>query len=257
MFFNNLSHEFKLMIRSNWLLVLFISLGLLFSFATFNGKKNTEKRFNDILKVEEEFQKKEGSLIEVLKKIESGQNQEDPYWRSPSDPMTIGSQYPRLAIMQPGDFSFLAIGQSDMYTHFKSPTIYGNNFALDYSEMINPIQLLFGNFDLAFAIIYILPLLIISFTYNILSKEKELGTLRLLSSQPISTIDWLLQKTVIRFIVFTVISLLLLLFIIAYFFINSYGDLDSILNLVLLVVSYNLFWFVLAFIINLMENLIF
>ena len=43
---------------------------------------------------------------------------------------------------------------------------------------------------------FILPLLIISFTYNILSKEKELGTLRLLSSQPISTIDWLSSSTI-------------------------------------------------------------
>ena len=254
MFFSNLSHEFKLIYRSSWFLILFSSIGLLFLFATFNGKKNVEKRLNDILKVQEEFQKKDLQLIETLKKIESGEDSENPYWRSPSDPMTIGSQHPRLALMHPGNFSFLAIGQSDMFTHFKSPTIYGNNFALDYSEMINPIQLLFGNFDLAFAIIYILPLLIISFTYNILSKEKELGTLRLLSSQPISTMDWLFQKTLIRFIFFVVISLVLLLSIIAYFFLDSYKDKLSLIGLVVLVISYNLFWFVLAFIVNIKIN---
>ena len=153
MFLNNLSHEIKLLFRSHLLLLLFISTSLLFAFAAFNGNKNVEKRLNDISKVTEGLQIQDSIMLSTLSKIEKGEVVDGPNWGLPSDPITIGNRYPRLAIMDPNEFSFIATGQSDMYTHFKSPTVYGNNFALDYSEMINPVQLLFGTFDLAFVII--------------------------------------------------------------------------------------------------------
>ena len=156
--------------------------------------------------------------------------------------------------MQPEALSFIATGQSDMYTHFKSPRIYGNTFALDYAEMINPVQLLFGNFDLAFVIIYILPLLIIAFTYNILSKEKELGTLRLLSSQPISVFRWLLQKVGIRFVIFNTLTSLILWIAIAIGSIKDAPNATSLSGLFLLVTGYQLFWFVLSFVIGIKIN---
>ena len=235
-------------------MVLFISMVLLFAFATFNGKKNVYKRLNDITRVQEELQKKDSIMLSKLAKIEKGEKVEGPYWQLPSEPMTIGYRHPRLAIMQPETFSFIATGQSDMYTHFKSPTVYGNNFALDYSEMVNPVQLLFGNFDMAFVIIYILPLLIITFTFNILSKEKELGTLRLLSAQPISTMKWLLQKMSIRYLIFTTIALLILLISIIFFSSEAFKDTSNLVHLLLLIAGYNLFWFVLAYIINIKIN---
>ena len=174
MFNNNLIYEIKILTRNNWLLVLLISITLLFAYSTINGKSNVTKRLNDITDVQKDYYKKDSLMLTTLIKIEKGEKTSVPYWQLPSEPMTVGRRYPRLAVMQPETLSFLATGQSDMYTHFKSPTVYGNNFALDYSEMVNPVQLLFGNFDLAFVIIYILPLLIIAFTFNILSKEKEL-----------------------------------------------------------------------------------
>lgn len=254
MFNNNLRYEIKLLIRSNWLFVLLISIISLFTFATFNGKKNVTKRLTDIEKMQKELHKKDSAVLVTLTKIEKGEKVDEPYWRLPSEPMNIGYRHPRLAIMQPEALSFLSTGQSDMYTHFKSPKVYGNNFALDYSEMVNPVQLLFGNFDLAFVIIYILPLLIIAFTFNILSKEKELGTLRLLGAQPISVINWLLQKMTIRYIVFTVITIATLLISIAVFASDSFSNLGNLIGLLLIVSGYILFWFVVSAIVNIKIN---
>jgi ABC-2 type transport system permease protein len=254
MFYNNLIYEIKLLIRSNWLIVLLIGITLLFAFATFNGKKNVTKRVNDIAEVQEGFNKKDSLMLATLIKIEKGEKTNLPYWQLPSEPMTVGRRYPRLAIMQPETLSFLATGQSDMYTHFKSPTVYGNNFALDYSEMVNPVQLLFGNFDLAFVIIYILPLLIIAFTFNILSKEKELGTLRLLGAQPISVINWLLQKMIIRYLIFTIITSLILLITIAFFSPDAFNSITNLFSLFLLIAGYIFFWFVISFIVNIKIN---
>ncbi|MFT5253603.1 MAG: ABC-2 type transport system permease protein [Flavobacteriales bacterium] len=254
MFYNNLIYEIKFLIRSNWLLVLLISITLLFAYSTFNGKSNVTKRLNDIADVKKDYYKKDSLMLATLIKIEKGEKTNIPYWQLPSEPMTVGRRHPRLAIMQPETLSFLATGQSDMYTHFKSPTVYGNNFALDYSEMVNPVQLLFGNFDLAFVIIYILPLLIIAFTFNVLSKEKELGTLRLLGAQPISIISWLLQKMTIRYLVFTISTLLILSITIIIFSSNAYSDFGNLLSLFLLIAGYIFFWFVIACIVNIKIN---
>jgi len=254
MFYNNLIYEIKFLIRSNWLLVVLLSITLLFAYSTFNGKSNVSKRVNDIADVKKEYYKKDSLMLATLIKIEKGEKINIPYWQLPSEPMTVGRKHPRLAIMQPETLSFLATGQSDMYTHFKSPTVYGNNFALDYSEMVNPVQLLFGNFDLAFVIIYIIPLLIIVFTFNVLSKEKELGTLRLLGAQPISIISWLVQKMAIRYLVFTTSTLLILCSTILLISSNAYSNFGNLLGLLLLIAGYIFFWFVIAFIVNIKIN---
>ncbi|KJD34488.1 hypothetical protein PK35_01450 [Tamlana nanhaiensis] len=254
MFSNNLLYEIKLLTRSKWLLILLVSIAMLFAFATFNGKKNVDKRLNDITVVKKELQKRDSVLVETLKVFEAGKKPDMPYWQKPNEPMTVGYQYPRLAIMKPQELSFLATGQSDMYTHFKSPKVYGNNFALDYSEMVNPVQLLFGNFDLAFVIIYILPLLIITFTYNILSKEKELGTLKLLGAQPIAIMSWLLQKLAIRYVIITLLTWIIVLLTMLLFSVNALAQVTNLIGLFLIIAAYVLFWFVAAFIVNVKIN---
>ena len=254
MFNNNLLYEIKLLIRNNWLMVLLISISLLFTFAIQNGNKNVAKRVDDITKMQKELQEKDNELLATLEKIEKGEKTNIPYWRLPSEPMTVGYRYPRLAIMQPEVFSFLSTGQSDMYTHFKSPTVYGNNFALDYSEMVNPVQLLFGNFDLSFVIIFILPLLIIAFTFNILSKEKELGTLRLLGAQPISITSWLLQKMTIRYIIFILFTIAILLISVTFFSSNVFSNFSNLFGLLAIIAAYILFWFILSYIVNIKVN---
>lgn len=254
MFYNNLIYEIKFLVRSNWLVVLLASITFLFIYATQNGQKNVTKRLKDITEVQNTHNEKDSLMLITLSKLEKGEKVNIPYWQMPSEPMTVGRRHPRLAVMQPENLSFLSTGQSDMYTHFKSPSVYGNNFALDYSEMVNPVQLLFGNFDLAFILIYILPLLIIAFTFNILSKEKELGTLRLLGAQPISIKNWLIQKMIIRYLVFTLITLSILNITIAAISLNIFNDYSNIVGLNLLIAGYILFWFVISFIINIKIN---
>lgn len=254
MFLNILAYEFKLLFRSRWLIILFLFIVLLIGFASLNGSKNIDKRLADIGEVEREFVRKDSIMLVTLKRIENGETVEVPYWQLPTQPMNIGNRHPRLAIMHPETLSFISTGQSDLYSHFISPKVYGNNFALDYSEMVNPVQLLFGNFDIAFVLIYILPLLIIAFTYNVLSKEKELGTLRLLASQPISTLYWLLQKMTIRFIIFTILTTLILVLAMAVFSLEGFTNIGAILGLLLLITSYNFFWFSITYIVNIKIN---
>lgn len=254
MFKTNFLYEVKLLNRSKWLGILIIGIGILFAFATYNGTNNVNKRKTDITQLQEDLNESDRTMVTTLSQLENGEEVNVPQWKLPSKPMNVGYRHPRLAIMKPDVLSFIATGQSDMYTHVKRPKAYGNNFALDYSEMVNPVQLVLGTFDLAFVIIYILPLLIIAFTFNVLSQEKERGTLKLLGAQPISVLKWLTHKMMVRYIVFTLITILILLATMRMFNPMVFNGNSQVISLVLIITGYILFWFVLSFIVNIKIN---
>lgn len=251
MFTYNYKYESKLLIRSKWLPVLSILLLLLFGFAALNGTEKVVQRTHDITKAKKVVEKKDQQMLSLLDSIAQGVTVKAPYWTLPTSPMVIGNRHPRIAALEALPMSFIATGQSDLYTHYVQPTITGDDFTLNYTEMTSPIQLLFGSFDLSFVIIYLLPLLIIAFSYNLLSEEKENGSLKLLASQPIKIQHWLFQKLSLRFlwIAMLVVGALVVIFLFTGFDIITYGKQFGALLLVIL--SYMLFWFALAFLVNL------
>lgn len=140
----------------------------------------------------------------------------------------------------------LAIGQKDVNPNIlslKILTLEGQKYNTD---LVNPYQLLYGNLDLSFIILYVLPLLIIAFNYNLFSEEKETGTWKLVSVLSKSKIWFLLQKLSVRMLL--LFSALLLLFALAGFVMKIS------LNVTFLIFIgtsflYLLFWFAICFVI--------
>jgi ABC-2 type transport system permease protein len=66
------------------------------------------------------------------------------------------------------------------------------------TEIENTWNLLSGHFDFAFVIVFVLPLLVTTLGYNLLSAEREHGTLRMLCSQPLSIAMLMTGKVVVR-----------------------------------------------------------
>ncbi|MEE9362229.1 MAG: ABC transporter permease [Cellulophaga sp.] len=247
MLYYNFKYELKILLRSRWIQLISILLLVLFTFASFNGKQRIEKKKADISKAQETVQASDKKMVAILDSIEQGMDVSISRWKRPSRPIAIGNYHPRVAAMEPNNVGFLAVGQSDVFTHYVMPTVSGDDLALNYTELTSPIQLLFGSFDLMFVIVYLLPLLIIAFSYNVLSEEKERGSLRLLASQPISIHKWVLQKLALRLfwmsLIITVVSVIA-------FGINDVVFSISFLSFLGLVFCYMLFWFCLAFAIN-------
>ena len=247
----NFKYELKLLVRSRWIQLLSAMLLLLFGFAIYNGLQKVEKRKKDIAAAHIEVKENDAMMLTLLDSIERGLEVSASRWTIPTNPMAVGNYHPRVAAMKPTPFAFISTGQADLFTHYVKPTLYGDDFALNFTEMTSPVQLLFGSFDLAFVIIYLLPLLIIAFSYNILSAEKESGSLRLLAAQPIGIQTWVLQKLGLRFfwMLLLVIGALIVLFL--SFGVNPIVQMTSFLNLLGLIIAYMVFWFALAFLINL------
>ncbi|WP_103865011.1 DUF3526 domain-containing protein [Aquimarina sp. I32.4] len=251
MFLYNFKYELKLLIRNKWIQVLSVIIIINMLFAGYNGKQKVDKRNADIENITNKVSQEDQLMLLQLDSIKQGHTVNLSKWRVPTSPMAVGNYHPRVAAMQPHDMAFVAIGQSDLFTHYTRPKVVDNSLTIKHTEMTSPVQLLFGSFDLAFVVIYLLPLIIIAFTYNILSQEKESGSLRLLASQPLSIRNWVLQKVILRFFWLVLITILVLTIV---FVINEFSfseNLGAFVSCIILVVAYMMFWFALAFAINL------
>lgn len=113
---------------------------------------------------------------------------------------------------QPHPLNALSIGQRDVNNSILRVTIRNLESQKYDTDLFNPSNLLAGNMDFGFVLIYLFPLLIIGFNYNLLSEEKEGGTWQLLSAQSAHPLKILLQYLAIRaFVVITLFIVLLLL----------------------------------------------
>lgn len=103
-----------------------------------------------------------------------------------TDAGNVGYYHSAFAVHPPDSWASLSLGQRDVNPYYIKLRLLGLQAQLYDSENVNPLKVLSGNFDLAFVLVYLFPLLIIALSFNVLSGEKEQGTLPLLLSQPIS-----------------------------------------------------------------------
>ena len=183
-----------------------------------------------------------------LDMLSRGEELDLPTWQYPSAATRTGNFNPRVAAFEPGNLTLIATGQSDMFNHYVKPTLTGDKFSIAFTELTSPVSLLMGNFDPAFVLIYLLPLVIISFSYNILSSEKEQGSLVLIASSPLSVKVWLLQKILVRY---TVVAVLMTLCMLLMLLVNGAEITGDSLVFLLVVWLYTAFWFALAYMVNL------
>ncbi len=137
----------------------------------------------------------------------------------------------------------LSIGQNDLNPSIQSVkilTLEGQKYDTD---LVNPTKLLFGNLDFSFILVYVLPLLIIAFSYNLLSEEEESGTWRMVSVTVKSRLKFLLSKLLVRLIV--LLGVLAILFIEASIILNIPWD-NVFLAFFVVALLYQLFWFALS-----------
>jgi ABC-2 type transport system permease protein len=140
----------------------------------------------------------------------------------------------------------LAIGQRDVNSSIQAITIRGLEAQKYDTDLANPFNLLMGNLDLSFVIIYLFPLLIITLTFNLLSEEKEKGTWPLLFTQAKSPKKYLWTKLLV--VALFVSSVLLFLFLAA-IFVLAIPIQVAFIKFVGVSFLYLLFWFALSFLI--------
>jgi ABC-2 type transport system permease protein len=145
---------------------------------------------------------------------------------------------------KPVPLSGVSIGQRDVNPSVQSVTIRNLENQKWDTDLINPSNLLLGNMDLGFVMIYLFPLLIIAFTYNILSEEKEGSTWDLVRLHAALPVKILWQKLGVRMVV--VYGAAAVLMILAVLMLSLPLNL-ALLAVILFLALYLLFWFGLSF----------
>ena len=171
----------------------------------------------------------------------------------PASPFAVSTQQWNV-VLSPAPLAALSVGQSDLYPN--TSKVYSWSFPgslFSKTEPQNPVNLQIGRFDLAFVIVYLFPLLVLAFSYNLLSAEQEEGTLALLLSQPVTLGQVVLGKALARALV--IVALLVICALIGALIVESKAlSLENgfrLLLWLLLTASYGLIWLALAVLINL------
>jgi ABC-2 type transport system permease protein len=248
---STLIYEWYNVLRERWAPILIIALVALCFFAASNGREKVEKRQTDIDRAMAETIEGDSLALLLIDSLSRGLEVSAPFWRRPHQPTAFGNNHPRVAAMPPAPLALVAVGQSDLYTHYVRPRLTDDHFMLNYTELVNPVQLLFGSFDLAFVLIYLLPLLALAFSYDLLSGERERGVLPLLAAQPMPMWRWLAGKALLRYVALAGATTAALLLALAWNGValgHHFAETGRLLGLVCL---YLLFWFALAFLVNL------
>lgn len=155
---------------------------------------------------------------------------------------------PRYAALPPGPLAPLAIGQSDLLPYYFKISTDARENIVAATELENPHRLLVGRFDLAFVLIYLYPLLILGITYNMVSAEKEQGTLALALSQPVSLGTLVTGKIALRaaLLVGIVVAFSLLALLGSGAELSAPGAGVRLLLWIAVVAGYGALWFALA-----------
>ncbi|MDJ0928321.1 MAG: DUF3526 domain-containing protein [Gammaproteobacteria bacterium] len=156
------------------------------------------------------------------------------------------------AVLPPSGLAAFAVGQSDLLTNHIAVTMRNLAHVTEKSEFQNPLHLLSGSFDLAFVVIYLLPIFVLGLSYNMLSSEKEQGTLAMILAHPVSLRELMASKLVSRIGILVGVVLaagLVSLLLVG----NQLGSAETWLRFLAwaaLTALYCLFWFALALLVN-------
>jgi ABC-2 type transport system permease protein len=246
-----LRHEWRSLAadRTAWV-VLLLFAGVI-AYAVSNGASRMEERRADIAQAAAEEHARLAKDRAEARRIEregKPQGEVSPFAVGPDHPYYVGTRQGTNAFLPPGHLAALALGQSDLYPYGYKVTT-GNRESLVTSEPLeNPVKLHTGAFDLAFVLIYLYPLLILALSFNLVSGEKEGGTLGLLLSQPLTLRTLILGKVSLRAllvfgsaVVFTLAGVLA-----ADVDLSRPGAVARLALWFLAVLAYGTFWFSLA-----------
>jgi len=172
---------------------------------------------------------------------------------NPTDPFVVGQDLlPRSASLPLAPLAPLASGQRDLLPQTIQLTTKARFVEPAPADTASPGRRASGPFDLAFVLVFLLPLVVIATSFDLLSAERERGTLALVLSQPISLTTFVFGKATLRAILLVVFTLVLSAVgaIAAGARPFDPGGMSAFMLFVSLVVVYTLFWFALALAVN-------
>ena len=165
-----------------------------------------------------------------------------------SQPGALGfSVLSAYVVIEPPPLAPLAAGVSALMPDYYRFDAHGMFLQRSTSSIDNPLRLSAGSFDLAFVLVFLIPIIVITLSYDVMSREKELGVLALVGAQGVSIQRFVALKLLVRGLVIVVaIVAVNLLGLLVVSLIGAVPGLLSVVTWIAVAVLYGLIWFGLA-----------
>lgn len=246
MLFQILKFDLKNLAAEKSLYVVAAIFAALLGYGALNGSAWAQHQRSTLQSIRTEQEKR---LAALPARMERAAGQNLPSFQDPRMPGVVGGRegVPYLTL-PPLDTAALVIGQSDLYPYYLKASTQSASNVMSADEIENPDNLLFGRFDLAFVLVYLYPLLILALSYNILSAEREQGTLAITMSQPVRLGTVVFGKLASRGVILLSLALLVTMVVMQ----TSGGRVLSSEFLLWtgVLLAYSAFWFALAVVVN-------
>ena len=186
--------EWKHFIRSPFKVIAIFLFILASVYGIHNSVFLYQTQINEIAKIEKRVGEERQEFIKkhLAGDLSTNQNNNSrdytsPYWAL--------RQFPLYHFKKPSPSMVFSIGQSEQYGFYKRITFNSSPYDNDLSEEIaNPERLQIGTFDFSFALLFLLPLVLMILAFNIKSNEIEQGFMSLIEVQVLSKNSWIVAR---------------------------------------------------------------
>ena len=248
---NVFMYELKLLFRNRSGIIACLCFLAIGAYALYYGKSFQDRQLTTIHRLDTAYQNRVQKQIRNFTADTTTQQGKQRYQYAHDAFMNEWFTRP-MVWKQPAPLQAMSIGQSDTQPFFYNLWVYMNVYNTKYLELRNPEKLMTGNFDLSFVILYLLPLLIITVSYGVLSEDRESGISPVAYTQGATTASTLYTRLGFRLLVVCTIAVALSF---AGFILNGVTELAAISGWTLIVLGYTLFWFaVVAVIVSLQKT---
>ncbi|AUX48703.1 hypothetical protein SOCE26_102440 [Sorangium cellulosum] len=157
---------------------------------------------------------------EVIAALEPALRDEERYLRkthAPNDDLGLVLYYLAMPVAhEPNAWTALSTGLRDVHPYSRHLRFIGLVPQLYQTDIANPLKQLAGSFDYGFVLVFLVPLFIIGVSYDVRSRDDDLGTEPLVCSQPTRLSRLLALRLGLRAALVSAVALALFAFAVAW-----------------------------------------
>lgn len=155
-----------------------------------------------------------------------------------------------LALLPPAPLAALAVGQGDVYPNYIKITARSLDALVSGDQIEHPLSVANGQFDAAFVMLFLYPLLIFAVSFDLTASERARGTLRMVLSQPVTLRQVVAGKMVVTTLLLIIPAIVLPLALTAFAAPVDAAFMQRALLWSIVVAAYAAVWHGLALIVN-------
>ncbi len=239
-------YEFKHFVRSPFKIIALLLFIIASVYGLHNGADLYEKQNAEVERIYKEAETKKETILSYFENNEKGPKNRP--WIDVTTPFWAIWNTPTYHFKKPSPAIVYNIGQTEQYGFYKAINTYSSPYDADMAkEIANPERIQSGTLDFAFAVLFLLPLLLLILTYNIKGQEAEQGFLPLVFTQTGSKNWWMLSRTAFYIILLLFVLLGLLLY--GAMLTNVFETSSVFWSVFIWVTIYLIFWVIIYFLI--------